>query len=219
LGLRYLPLLEISCLHCLLGFGLLWGVYRWARPQAPEGAVWIAAISVGTNAVWIHYRQPISELAFMTAMAWLLVSVQALARARSPGRFLACLAAAAGFTVAACLIRSLGIALAAGGCCALLAATVRKSLSQPRAVAAALAIGAAAAMTVGAVMLHDDWAAQTIGSRTYLSSIEAHRVGTIGGGYWPWCALVVSDIGRVAVPFMFKSYGDVGSWCNVNMLV
>jgi hypothetical protein len=219
LCLRYLPLLEISCLHCLLGLGLLWGVYRWARRQAPEGAVWIAAISVGTNAVWIHYRQPISEMAFMTAMAWLLVSVQALARARSPGRFLACLAMVVGLTVAACLIRSLGIALAAGGCCALLAAAVRKSLSRPRAVAAALAIGAAAAITVGGVMLHDLWAAESMGSRTYLNSIEAQRVGTIGGGYWPWCALVVSDIGRVTVPFMFKSYGDVGSWCNVNMLV
>ncbi len=190
-----------------------------ARRQAPEGAVWIAAISVGTNAVWIHYRQPISEMAFMTAMAWLLVSVQALARARSPGRFLACLAMVVGLTVAACLIRSLGIALAAGGCCAL----VGRRGTQESFPAAGRG-GCAGDRRGGGDYRGRRDAARPLGRgidgiRTYLNSIEAQRVGTIGGGYWPWCALVVSDIGRVTVPFMFKSYGDVGSWCNVNMLV
>ena len=116
--LRYLPLLEISVVHFLLGVGLLLGIYRWARRQVPEAAVWIAAISVGTSAVWILYRKPMSEMAFMAAMAWLLVSLQAVARARRLGRFLACLAAAVGLTIAVCLIRLLGAALAAGGSCA-----------------------------------------------------------------------------------------------------
>ena len=80
--LRDLPLLEISVLHWLLAVALLWGIYRWARSIAPEGAVWIAAISVGTWAVWILYRQPVSEMAFMAAMAWLLVSLQALPAAK-----------------------------------------------------------------------------------------------------------------------------------------
>ena len=115
---RYLPFLEVSVLQCLLGIGCVWGVYRWARLQAPQAAAWIAAISVGTNAVWILYRQPMSELAFMAAMAWFLVSLQALAQARGLGRFLTCLGAAAGLAIAVCMIRSLGIALAAGGSCA-----------------------------------------------------------------------------------------------------
>ncbi len=130
--LRDMPLLEISIVQWLLAVALLWGIYRWARPLAPEGAVWIAAISVGTNAVWIHYRQPISELAFMAAMAWLLVSLQALARPQGRGPFLAWLATAAGLTVALCLIRSVGIALAAGGCCGLLAGAGRHRFSPRR---------------------------------------------------------------------------------------
>ena len=85
--LRYLPLLEISVVHWLLAVGLLWGIYRWARSLAPEGAVWIAALSVGTCAVWILYRRPMSEMAFMAAMAWLLVSLQALARPRDRAVF------------------------------------------------------------------------------------------------------------------------------------
>ena len=167
--LRDLPLLEISVVHCLLGVGLLWGIYRWARPLAPEAAVWIAAISVGTSAVWILYRQPMSEMAFMAVMAWLLVSLQALARPQSRGRFLAWLAAAVGLTVALCLIRSVGIALAAGGSCAVgrrgcaagssRTGRRRRSVSWRPALVAALAMSTAAAITVGGFILHERWAA------------------------------------------------------------
>ena len=183
--LRDMPLLEISIVQWLLAVALLWGIYRWARPLAPQGAVWIAAISVGTNAVWIHYRQPISELAFMAAMAWLLVSLQALARPQGRGPFLAWLATAAGLTVALCLIRSVGIALAAGGCCGLLAGAGRhrfsprrpaaEVISWRRALAPALVVGGAAALTAGGVILHERWAAQTSGAATYLTSLETRR--------------------------------------------
>jgi hypothetical protein len=125
-GCQDLPLLEISLVHWLLAVAFLWGIYRWARLLAPQGAVWIAALCVGTNAVWIHYRQPVSEMAFMAAVAWLLVSLQALVRPQGLGRFLAWLAAAVGLTVAVCLIRSVGIAVAAGGSCALLAGVGRR---------------------------------------------------------------------------------------------
>jgi hypothetical protein len=263
-----LPLLEISVLHWLLSVGILWGIYRWARLLAPEGAVWIAAISVGTSAVWIHYRRPVSELAFMAAMACLLVSFQALPGARGFRRYLAWLAAAAGLTIAVCLIRSLGIALAAGGSCSLLASawrnrsshegrpghgpcaarvdstardgsratnlnptgsggsclgsadpSVAETVGWRRALGAALVISAAAVMTVGGVVLHDHWAAQPLRAETYLNSIDAQRKAVIAEGYGPWCALVITEIGRVTVPFMFKSYGAVGAWWNVNMLV
>jgi len=226
---RDLPLLEISVVHCLLGVGFLLGIYRWARPLAPVGAVWIAAISVGTWAVWIQYRRPMSEMAFMAMMAWLLVSLDALARSRGRGRFLAWLAAVVGLTIALCLIRSVGIALAAGGSCSLLARAGRSRLSPNRQVAevlswrpalgAALAVSAAAVITVGGVVLREHRAAQPLGASTYLNSIETRRSPALVGGYGPWCALVFSEIGRVTVPFMFKSHGKVGSWRDVNMLI
>ncbi|MGO9109831.1 MAG: hypothetical protein ACLP9L_11415 [Thermoguttaceae bacterium] len=227
--LRDLPLLEISVVHWFLAVGLLWGIYRWARSLAPQGAVWIAALSVGTNAVWIHYRQPVSEMAFMAAMAWLLVSFEALTRPRGLGGFLAWLAAAVGLTIVMCLIRSVGIALAAGGSCALLASAGRGRLIPPRRVAevvswrlalvAAMLASTAAAMTVGGVILRERWAAQPLGAATYLTSLETRRGTDILEFYGPWFALVVSDIGRITVPFMFKSYGYVGWWWDVNMLI
>jgi len=227
--LRDLPLLEISVVHWLLAVGILWGIYRWARTRAPEGAVWIAALSVGTNAVWIHYRQPVSETAFMAAMAWFLVSLDALARPRGLSRFLAWLAAAVGLTIVMCLVRSVGIALAAGGSCALLAGAGRgwcsrqqsttKVVSWRLALGAALLVSMAALMTVGGVILRERCVAESLGAATYLTSLEARRGTPILSGCGPWTALVISDIGRITVPFMFKSYGYVGWWWDVNMLV
>ncbi len=251
--LRDMPLLEISVVQWLLAVGLLLGIYRWARSLAPQGAVWIAALCVGTWPVWIVYRQPMSEMAFMAAMAWLLVSFQALSRPLGLGRFLAWLAAAVGLTIALCLIRSVGIAVAAGGCCALLASAGRSRFSStvgrpsqavyrstgwearptakcgdypsagPAAISwrlvAALLVGTAAVLTVGGVILRERWTAQAAGAATYLTALDARRGTAILDGYGPWFALVVSDIGRVTVPFMFKSYGYVGWWWDVNMLV
>ena len=60
---------------------------------------------------------------------------------------------------------------------------------------------------------------ELLGAATYLTSLEARRGAPILGDFGPWLALVVSDIGRITVPFMFKSYGYVGWWWDVNMLV
>jgi hypothetical protein len=162
-------------------------------------------------------------MAFMTAMAWLLVSLDALMRARARGRFLAWLAAAVALTIAVCLIRSVGIALAAGGCCALLASAAHRRCSRHPAFTsyalAAMLIGAAAAMTVGAFVLRERWAATPLGAETYLNPLEDRSGAAILRNYGPWFALIVSDIGRVTVPFMFKCYGEIGAWWDVNMLV
>ena len=227
--LRYLPLLEISVVHWFLAVALLWGTYRWARSLAPQGAVWIAALSVGTCAVWVLYRQVMSETAFMAVMVWLLVSLQALARPQDRGSFLAWLAAAVGLTIALCLIRLIGISLAAGGSCALLAATGRKRFFPNRpasevvswqpALGAGLLVSAAAVMTVGGVFLQGRWAEQPAGAMAYCTRCEAGGGAEILNNYGPWFALVVNEIGRITVPFMIKSYGYIGWWWDVNMLI
>jgi hypothetical protein len=249
---RDLPLLEISILQWLLAVGLAWGIYCWARAVCPGSAVWIAALTIGTNAVWIQYRRTISEIAFMAVMAWLLVSVDRLgdrrnvrlARARGrhvlkvDGRFLAWLIAAVGLTVAACLIRPVGLALAAGGSCALLSRAFRQGREQGarssehgaagrfysllparRSLLPALLISTAAAVTVGGVILRERLVAEPLGGETYLNSMDTKRGAAALAGYGPWCALVVSDIGRITVPFMFKCYGAIGAWRDWNMLV
>ena len=225
--LRDMPLLEISIVQWLLAVALLWGIYRWARPLAPEGAVWIAAISVGTNAVWIHYRQPISELAFMAAMAWLLVSLQALARPQaealswpgwlrpqdSPSPCALSVRWASPWRPAA------AAGCSAGGAAPFSRRPAAEVISWRRALARRAGRGRGGGADRGGVILHERWAAQHVGAATYLTSLETRRGAPILENYGPWLALVVSDIGRVTVPFMFKSYGYTGWWWDVNMLV
>jgi hypothetical protein len=230
--LRELPLAEISVVQWLLAIALMLGINRWAQPQAAEGAVWIAALSVGTCSVWILYRQPMSETAFMAVMAWLAVCFQNLTRTQSRGRFLAWLAAAVALTIALCAIRLVGIAVAAGGSFALLATAWRnrsrhavlwvadRAVSRPAAVGAALLVSAAAAAVVGGLILQGHWMAQSVGgAATYVSRTADGGGRAILSGYGPWMAMVFSDIGRNTVPFMFKSYGYVGWWWDVNMLI
>ena len=157
-------------------------------------------------------------------MAWLMVCLQALARPQSQGRYLAWLAAALGLTAAMCLIRSAGIAMAAGGCWALMLGSARTSrrdasaFSWQRLIVVVL-VGMTAVLVVGAVILQERWASQPLGAATYLTSLAAKRDPALGDGFVPWFALVVSDIGRVTIPFMFKSYGNLGWWWDVNMLL
>ena len=80
-------------------------------------------------------------------------------------------------------------------------------------------VGMTAVLVVGAVILQGDWASQPLGAATYLTSLAAKRDPALGDGFVPWFALVVSDIGRVTIPFMFKSYGNLGWWWDVNMLL
>ena len=226
---RELPLLEISIVHWFLAIAILLGIYRWARLLTEEGAVWIAAIGVGTCSVWIVHRQPISETAFMAAMAWLLVSLQALARPQSRGHYLGWLAAAAGLGVAVCLARLAGMGIVAGGCFGLLAVAGRNRFFPGRrpsevvawrpALVAAFLIGAAAAISVGGVLLHQRFATQSAGDGTYLAELEAGVEGQVLDSFGARVAWAVSEIGRNTIPGMFKSYGNVGWWRDINMLV
>jgi hypothetical protein len=118
-----------------------------------------------------------------------------------------------------CLIRSLGIALAAGVGMRLLMAAMRKEISWPHVMAMATPLVAAGVLTVGAVVARDHSIAKSLDQETYLNNVAAHRPSGLVDNTWPWFAVVFTEIGRVSIPGMYKAYGETGAWLNHNMLV
>jgi hypothetical protein len=213
--IRERPFLELSILNWLLSVAFMMGVYVWARRVAPQAAVWIAALSVANNIFWIYHRRPASELAFVTVLVWTVNSLAWVMSARR-GRSLAAGGAAALLLLALlCLIRPVGIA-AAGGCgAAMLAAARRGMVSWRRTVAMSLLAAAVAVPAVAVVMLRERATAHATGEHTYLDVLAATQSGRLLRGPW----LTISEIGRVTIPGMLKSYNRHRQWLDVNMFV
>lgn len=214
-----LPLLAISAFHFLLAMALMCGVYLWAKRFAPAGALWAAVITVGSAGVWIHYRRPVSELAFMAVSIWAVVCLESAVKAVDRKRFVALLLTVMLLFAMTGLIRSIGIALAAGAGCRLGLAAFKRQIEWRRATTLALAVMLASTLAVGSVVVRDHVLAASMGKAAYLDAVAQNRVPGLAGGPVPWCALVVSEIGRVGIPGMYKSYGFIGAWRDVNMLV
>jgi hypothetical protein len=213
--IRDRPFLELSILHWLLSVGFMMGVYVWARRVAPEAAVWIAALSVANNAFWIYHRKPASELAFVTALIWTVNSLAWVMSARTRRGLAASAAAASAWLAMLCLIRTVGIAAAGGCAAAMLAGAWRAALSWRRAVAMSLLAAAVAVPAVAVVMVREQATAHAKGEDTYLDVLAATQSGRALRGPW----LTISEIGRVTIPGMLKSYSRQEQWLDVNMLV
>ncbi|MGH7194242.1 MAG: hypothetical protein ACREJM_12045, partial [Candidatus Saccharimonadales bacterium] len=105
------PFLAISICQWLLLVGFMIGVYRWCRGVVGEAAVWIASLAVINHAVWIHYRRPLSEIAFMCFLVWTTNGLRTSLETKGSARFAARLLLASLLAAAACLIRPVGIVL------------------------------------------------------------------------------------------------------------
>jgi hypothetical protein len=210
------PLLAISIVHLLLALGLVYGLYLWAKRFAAEGALWVAAISVSTAAFSAHFRRPVSEVAFMTASIWAMVCLESALAESNRKKSMAYALAATLLFGASGLIRLIGVALAGGIAVRIGLAGVKGRITWPRAAVLALPMILAPVLAVGAIVARDQMVA---GSGSYWNATAAHRTVESTKGLAPWLATAVSEIGRVAIPGMNKSYGNVGAWCNVNMLV
>lgn len=208
------PFFWIMAFHWLLAVGLMLGVYVWARRAAPQAAAWIAALTVVNHGFWLHYRRPLSEVAFMCALVW---TVNALAVLPWQGRmrtFVSRLSCAAALVALLCAIRPVGVMIAP----ALAASVFCRRPPRLRAAAAVLAIGAAASLPVGLFVLHERLSAAELGGRTYLD--EFHDAARTPLTSWSaGVQMCVSDIGRVCIPGLFKSHGSPGDWTDVNMLL
>lgn len=161
------PFLAISALHWLMAVVCILGVYRWARRQFPAYAVLLTGLAVLNNAVWIHYRRTIKEIAFMAFIVWSVNVVQALTHKRSNAST-ALLCGVAALLITACaLVRYPGMVLLAGFALAMCHSAHRGRLSWSRAAIVTLAVSLLPTMTVLYRINYEENLAQRQGGTTY----------------------------------------------------
>jgi hypothetical protein len=208
------PFLWISVFQWLLAMGLLLGVYRWCQRFAPDGALWIVSLTAVNHGLWLHYRRPLSEIAFLCVLVWTAVVIKGLCWQGERRAFAWRLSCSAALVALLCVIRPVGIMLAPA-----IAAWI--FCSRPpwrRAVVASLVLGAAAALPVALFVLHERLTAAELGGRTYVD--EFHEAAQTPLASWAaGVQMCISDIGRVCIPGLFKSHGTPGDWTDPNMLI
>lgn len=208
------PFLWISAFQWLLAVGLMLGAYRWCRRIAPDAAVWIASLTAVNHGLWLHYRRPLSEIAFMCVLVWTVVVLNGFSWQATKRAFVARLSCAAALVALLCAIRPVGIMLAPAAAAWIFA----NRTPWRRDVAASLTIGVAAAVPVALFVLHEWLTAAELGGRTYVDEFREAAQTPLSS----WSAgvqMCVSDIGRVCIPGLFKSHGTPGDWTDPNMLI
>jgi hypothetical protein len=212
------PFLEIAVLHWLLAVGLLLGVYRWGRQVAPEAALWIASLTVVNHGFWIHFRRPLSEMAFMCLLVWAVNCLNGVGQITRVNRLIGRLAAAAGLTALLCVVRPVGVMLVPAVAVWALREAFGERCSWARATVTTISIAAAAGIPVGLFVFHERAMAAELGGRSYLDEFDSAARSPLQS-YSRGAQLCVSDIGRVCIPGLFKSHGTPGDWTDVNMLI
>ena len=211
------PFWELSLLHYALAVVWMGGIYVPARRVAPAAAVWIAASIAANGALWLVYRQPLSDVAFACGCIWSINLVYAALGARHSGRSAWSLAAAA-LLAATCAVRYLGMAFALGRCLAIAWGAWRRQFPRLRAIALTLLLGLASTATVAALTVREHAMASRTGGPTYTGFFKASASG-LAVTYPRGLQLLIGGAGRDMIPGMLKSYGPVGVWRNINMLL
>jgi hypothetical protein len=193
------------------------GVYWWARSVVPQWAVWIAAIAVANQGVWIHCARTMSEVPFMCGLIWSANAARAAQQSRSWRQAVPLALLAAALLTITSLIRPAGILLAVGFALCLGWKALRRQTSWGWAVGLTLLVGVPGSVAIGGFLIVDQAAAEREHSRTYLSNFSDSASNPIAS-YVEGARLAIRDSGRVVVPGMFKAYQERG-WRDLNLFI
>jgi hypothetical protein len=215
------PFVTLSLMHWLMAMVFMAGVYRWTRGLAPVASIWLTGLVMLNVALWIYYRRTLSEMAFMAAMIWTVVALNAALDARDGRSSALRMAIGTALLIALVMIRETGVLLVAGFALAALLDIQDGRLPWLRglwmtAVAASPAIAA-----VAAFLLYDLATARAAPSAVF----GTHLNGFFDTGT-PLLAraieglrLRLSEAGRLVVPGMFKAYAARGQWLQIDIVV
>lgn len=193
------------------------GVYWWARSIVPRWALWIAAISVINQGVWIHCARTMSEVPFMCGLIWSANAALAARRSRSWRGAVSFGVLAALILAVTALIRPAGILLAAGFGLGMGWKALRKEATWTRAVVLTLLVGVPGSLGVVGFLQRERTTAEKEHARTYLSNF-GDSAANPATSYIEGVRLAVRDSGRVIIPGMFKAYQERG-WRDLNLLI
>src|SRR5580704_8997301 len=136
------------------------GVYWWARSVVPQWAVWIAAIAVANQGVWIHCARTMSEVPFMCGLIWSANAARAAQQSRSWRQAVPLALLPAALLTITSLIRPAGILLAVGFALCLGWKALRRQTSWGRAVGLTLLVGVPGSVAIGGFLIVDQAAAE-----------------------------------------------------------
>ncbi|MBI4573115.1 MAG: hypothetical protein HY713_07485 [candidate division NC10 bacterium] len=213
------PFLAISTMNWVTTLLLAIGVYRWIRRLLPDQAVLVAGLVMVNVAVLEARLSTLSELTFMTLLFW---SAEPLALAvYGSGRRLWAAGALATVIVAILTaVRYPGALLLASLWILLVGLAVRRSISWVRAAALVVGVSLPVIALATAMIAHDQAMAEKAGNprltytRYFRRAAESASHQMLEG-----LRLRISEVGRLIVPGMYKSYARKGQWLNINMLI
>ncbi len=204
------PYLAIAILQFVFAVGLMLGVYDWAKRHFPTAAVMLSGFAVINAGVWFYYRRTLKEIAFMMVLVWTANILQRLLAPSGWRRTVVLSTAAAVLMLLLVSIRFSSVVLAGAFGVAMLQTAWRTPRLRSRAVVTTVLMGLASVGLLGTYML----AGRTGYLLGFLDPEQGLFSQLLAGLH-----LRISDIGRVTVPGMLKSYSDDGAWLDINMFV
>ena len=206
------PFVAIGFIQWILAVLFMLGLYLWSRRYFGSHAVLLTALVVTNVGFWYYYRRTGPEIGFMAGMIW-AVNLLTPATERRIGQAIGLTLAGSALVAFICWIRPVGVFIASGFGVTLFMLACRRHISWGRCfllggiasvIALASVIGFISSQSVGA-------AERRPGAVTYTGELlDKNR---------PLPALVVegvrlrvTEIGRLLIPGMFKSYDAKGRW-------
>src|SRR5207245_1205326 len=142
----------LSIVQWSLAVVFLLGVHRWCARHTPEAAVPVTLLTMVNVSVWMLYRRPLSEAAFLAVLIWLVNMLESFLEAATWRERTARMLPAIALSTLLASIRHAGVAVAAGFGVVVLIEAWRRRMSWRRSIGLSLGIGIPAlAAAVGRV--------------------------------------------------------------------
>jgi len=206
------PFRAIGVIHLALVAVLAWATYAWARRRTRDGAALVTAFVLVNASLWLHFRRPLSELAFMTIALALVELLHRLVQGEPgglgrAGRIVAC--SALMFFLP--LVREVGVVFPLAFAALSLIAAWRGRLPATMPLPLVMALSLAGVGALGLFTLYDFWASHRAepASATHLASMLEPPVPHAA---WAANALRyrIDEIGRLVVPGTLRDRAAAG---------
>ncbi|HEY4312634.1 MAG TPA: hypothetical protein VGN12_24505 [Pirellulales bacterium] len=215
------PFLLLQVLQWLWAVAFMLEVYRWAQRWMAGSELWITALTMSNVSLWIHARTTISEMPFMALLVWTANAMDRLSEEKTPRGAAYWSLLIAALTVALSMIRPVGILVLTGYAVVVFLKLRRGEMSWRRAIGTMFAIGTPAAVAIMALLVYEARNAAATGVRgdpTYLHEFRADDM-PLPVQLLEGVRVRASEVGRLLVPGMNKSYAKPFTWLNANMLI